>query len=110
MKIIFGFDKSYDELLEASDCEKLKDRRLRLIDRFLLKAVSNDRFNTRWFPKKTFIHFDLRQERFYEEKFARTSRLYNSPLYFFRRRLNESFIRDSKKQGEDTRNAAARPR
>ena len=97
LRIIHGYDISYNELLEKSDCERLKDRRLRLIDKFLSKAVENDRFSAKWFPKRTFVHFDLRQERFYEEKYARTSRLYNSPLYFFRRRLNETFIRDEKK-------------
>ena len=55
LRIIFGFDLSYNDLLAAALCERLCERILRLIDRFLSKAVTNERFSARWFPKKTFF-------------------------------------------------------
>ena len=76
--------------MSASDT--LYDRRVKLVDSFLAKAVKNERFRGSWFKTKSFCHFNLRRELFYEEKFAKTSRLYNSPLYSMRRRLNEGII------------------
>ena len=87
-KTIFGFSKSYAMILEEQNLTTLMDRRRHLFDSFTLKAASSDRFS-HWFPTKSFRHHDLREERIYVEKHARTSRLYNSPLYVMRRRLNE---------------------
>ena len=53
--------------------------------------MNNEKFKD-WFPKKTFVHHDLRREKIFVEKFARTNRLYKSPLYFYRRRLNEIYV------------------
>ena len=92
LKIIWGFRYSYKELLELSGSDTLYDRRLKLVDGFLKKAVNNERFRCEWFRMKSFCHINLRKELFYEEKFARTDRLYMSPLYCMRRRLNEGII------------------
>ena len=92
LKIIWGFKHSYAQLLEMSGTDPLHERRLKLIDKFLVKTVQNDRFRNEWFKTKTFCHHNLRRERFYEEKYAKTERLYSSPLYSMRRRLNEGII------------------
>ena len=55
---------------------------------FLEKTVKSERFGATWFPQKEFHHMDLRKEVIYDENFARTDRLYNSPKFFMRRRLN----------------------
>ena len=88
MKIIFGFKLTHRELDKKSDIETLWSRRERLVDKFLDKTRQNERFSPTWFPQKSFYHMDLRHELIYEEKFAKTERLYKSPKYFMRRRLN----------------------
>ena len=88
LKIIYGVTGvSYSSLLENSGLSTLSERRLGLVDGFLRKAIKDPRYDE-WFPTREFTHHDLRKENIYVEKFARTSRLYNSPLYFYRRRLN----------------------
>ena len=89
LKIIYGFDLSYEEILEMSGIETLWTRRERLLDKFIVKLTKNPRFSEDWLPQKKFHHLDLRTELIYQEKYARTERLYRSPKYFIRRRLNE---------------------
>ena len=88
-KIIYGFDRSYKDILEEECLDTLRERRQKLFDDYVLKSAKNDRYRDRWFPTKTFEHADLRKERIYVEKYARTDRLMNSPLYQMRKRLNE---------------------
>ena len=89
LKIIYGVTGiQYVILLERSGLPTLAERRTKLVDGFIKKAVQNSRYKD-WFPTKTFFHHDLRKEQIYIEKYARTSRLYKSPLYYFRRRLNK---------------------
>ena len=87
LKVIYGFHTSYSEAIEKSGLETLQDRRQRLFDRFALKAADDPRFK-KWFPRKVFTHPNLRRELLFEEKFAHTERLYRSPVYAMRRRLN----------------------
>ena len=88
LKIVYGVTGvSYSELLDRSGLPTLAERRLGMIDIFILKA-STHQTHKKWFPTKCFSGYGLRTERIYEEKRARTARLYNSPLYFYRRRLN----------------------
>ena len=70
LRIIYGHQKSYAEILEDSGIERLSERRLRIIDRFIVKCAESDRFGERWFPKKEFTHMDLRRELVYVEKYA----------------------------------------
>ena len=88
-KIIFGFERSYASILEEENLDRLSERRQKLFDDFTLKASNSERYSSRWFPTKTFEHADLRKERIYVEKYARTDRLRFSPLYTMRRRLNK---------------------
>ena len=92
---------SYADTLEMSGLEYLCERRLRLVDKFIIKCAMSERFSEKWFPKKEFVHMDLRKELVYVEKYARTSRLYDSPLYFYRRRLNEIHQHDLNKKNDD---------
>ena len=67
----------------------MHDRRQRLTDKFIIKCAKNEKFAKKWFPKKQFVHPDLRKELIFAEKFEKTERLYFSPLYYYRRRLNQ---------------------
>ena len=98
LKIIYGSTKSYRETLEESGLERLSERRLRLVDKFIVKCATSDRFKDRWFPRELFKHADLRNELLYREFYARTDRLYNSPLFFYRRRLNEIHLHAMNKE------------
>ena len=89
LKIIYGkTGVTYISLLEQANIETLKDRRIRLTDKFIQKSVANKKYSS-WFPMKVLSDHDLRRERIYKELQARTTRLYNSPIYYYRRRLND---------------------
>ena len=98
LKIIYGLKHSYRELLDLSGVETLCDRRQRLINKFILKSVKNEAITRSWFPTKEFVHHNLRKERIFEECFARAERLYRSPLYTYRLRLNEIYIHQMNKE------------
>ena len=55
-----------------------------MCDNFATKAAANPRFD--WFPLRT--GRSGRHGETYKEFPARTDRLFNSPLFYFRRRLN----------------------
>ena len=88
LRCIFGYNKSYNELLAESELEPLKVRRSAAFLRFARKASENPIY-ARWF-KKNQNPTTLRNPKTYEEKFARTNRFYNSPLYAMRRALNDT--------------------
>ena len=88
LRIIYGQKKTYSQLIDLSGVEKLSDRRERLIDRFIKKASEHPRFADDWFPRKQRSHHDTRNGQVFLESFARTTRLYNSPIYHYRRRMN----------------------
>ena len=86
-KIIYGWDSDYDVLVEGGMIETLQNRRERLTKNFAVKAAASTRF-AHWFKEKKKSEHNLRKEDRYEEYFARTDRMKNSPLYFMRRMLN----------------------
>ena len=88
LKIIYGIKRSYEELIELSGLERLVERRERLTDKFIKKASENPRMSDEWFPLRPGTKHDIRNEKKYAELFARTDRLYKSPIYSYRRRLN----------------------
>ena len=88
MKLIFGWDTNYSQLLEEGRIESLEERRKRMVINFARKTASNPRFE-KWFPKREYNGVELRREQIYEEKFARTERLKKSPVYNMRRELNK---------------------
>ena len=91
LKIIFGFRKKYSEIMDEQEgvLEYLTDQRQQMVDNFITKTAANPQFADRWFPKRAIVGHDLRRDVFYHEEYARTSRLYNAPIYFYRRRLNQ---------------------
>lgn len=87
LKLIYGFDKSTDQVLTLSGLEPLSLRRRKAVDRFALKLVENPRFQ-HLFPLRPPGQCRSRQSHKYLEYHARTERLYNSPIFYMRRRLN----------------------
>ena len=87
LKIAYGFHLSSHKVQERSGLEALSLRRSKAVDRFALRLVDNPAF-THLFPLRP---DDMRRSRVshkYLEEHAKTSRLYNSPVFYMRRRLN----------------------
>ena len=87
LKIIFGFDKEYAAILAENNIQSLEKRREDAFLNYATKLSNSERFKE-WFPEQEH-KTDLRQRKKYREDFARTNRLYNSPIYAMRRLLNE---------------------
>ena len=86
LKTIFGYEHSYRSLLEMTGLTTLKARRDARSEKFARKCLASPRFRS-WFPLHP-IERATRTPLVYQEKFARTKRLYNSPLFHMRRVLN----------------------
>ena len=89
LKIIFGKDKKYADMRKLADVTTLRARRIAACDKFAEGCASGT--FARWFPLRVGVRAtrgSTRAVEKYEESFARCNRLYNSPLYYMRRRLN----------------------
>ena len=88
-KLAYGFNIDYHSLCQLKGIESLKTRREKYIDRFVMKSMSNTRFNDDWFPLRDQGQMEIRNRRNIAETRARTARYYNSPLAYMRRRAND---------------------
>ena len=89
LKIIYGFEMSYNKMLEESSLEDLSTRRKNMFEKFCLKSSKSERFRRKWLPQKeTEDTRTLRKTNKYIEFKAKTNRLYNSPLFAMRRFMN----------------------
>ena len=88
LRIIYGFEFTYKQLLEKAGFESLKDRRERQFAKFAKKASENDKYK-HWFPKNPTERI-TRKTLVYKEEKATGNRLYNSPIFAMRRLLNNS--------------------
>ena len=88
LKRIDGFGIPYIKMREmAGDLPTLRARRVELIDKFIDKCLGSCRFES-WFPLKSSGRAGNRGGEKYLEEYTRCDRLFNSPLFFMRRRLN----------------------
>ena len=89
MKVIFGFDLKYSEVLEMYKIKTLEQRREEACASFAKKLVASNRFKN-LFPLNDIQEEapQLRQYKLYKEEFARSERLYRSPLFTMRRFMN----------------------
>ena len=87
LKAIYGYEYSYRALLEKTGLRTLKERRDMREEKFALKCLQTERFRP-WFPLHP-VERPTRNPLTYSESYARTKRLYNSPLYQMRRVLNK---------------------
>ena len=86
LKAIYGYEYSYRSLLEMSGLDTLQVRRDKRSDKFVNKCMASGKYRS-WFPLRPVGRL-TRNQRPYMEFGARTKRLFNSPLYYMRRRLN----------------------
>ena len=89
LKIIFGYNHEKADLLRLSGLSTLEERRKKLFENFCQKIHKNERFRNIWLQERVFEGHDLRRQRIIVEKYARTQRLYKSPIYSIRRKLND---------------------
>ena len=87
LKCIFGPGISGRRMRDMAGLETLRERRITQCDKFAAKCVASDRFSD-WFPKCMNRRSARRGGDVYKEEYARCNRLYNSPLFYMRRRLN----------------------
>ena len=88
LKAIYGFDPSYRELMERANITMLRARREARELAFARKCSQSARYQ-HWFLLRE-VERTGRERMVYEERFARTSRCYNSPLFSMRRCLNRA--------------------
>ena len=89
IRICYDFDTPIETIMAANGIETLAVRRIRRCDAFIRKARSNPKFADRWFPPRGQVGWDVRNRRRIQEGRFLTSRSYNSPLAFIRRRAND---------------------
>ena len=88
LKCIYGPGISARKIRSLSGLQILRARRIELADKFAKKCSSNPRFQ-QWFPLKDCRSSRrLKNREIYREDKTRCNRLVNSPVYYFRRRLN----------------------
>ena len=86
LKCIFGPGISGRRMRERAGLETLRTRRIERCDRFAKKCAEDPRFE-HWFPENMSGRSTRNREK-YKEEYARCNRLYNSPIFYMRRRLN----------------------
>ena len=89
LRCIYGPRISGRKMRDMAGVETLRRRREYACEKFAKKSLANPRF-THWFPTKknrTSRRSGKQEEIFTEEK-ARCERLFNSPIFYFRRILN----------------------
>ena len=87
MKTLPGWNSNYDSIIESGKMETLEKRREMLTTKFAKKASENVRFG-HWFREKDYGDLNLRHKSKYDEEYARTERMRNSPVFYMRRILN----------------------
>ena len=89
LSCVYGPGISARQMRTRSSLQSPRQRRIELCDKFAKKGLSNPRFS-HWFPIKSSrasTRGTVQKEVFLETK-ARCKRLYDSPIFYFRRRLN----------------------
>ena len=90
MKIIYGRNVDYGEMVAMGRIETLESRRIAACLKFAEKAAATTRFGQKWF-RKNVADRDTRSStrRIYAEKFYRTERGRSNPVQYMVRLLNE---------------------
>ena len=88
IKMVYGYKTSYVAALEKAKLTTLAGRREEITRKFANKLATNENFK-RWLPERTGVKYDLRSKPIYREENAGTERLHKSPLFTYRRILND---------------------
>ena len=95
LRCIYGPKISGRAMRSMANVKTLRQRRIEHCDKFAQKCAASSRFSS-WFPLRTGRR-SARNNEHYQEHFAKTDRLRNSPLFYMRRRMNG---KEGKKYGE----------
>ena len=87
LKCIYGPRISAAKMRSLSGLTTLRARRIEQSDKFAEKSAKSPRFQ-HWFPKRDGRPTRSGTADSYLETYARCDRLYNSPIFYMRRRLN----------------------
>ena len=87
--MIYGYNLSYEELLQKANLPSLEERRIEAFRKFTMKTVKNEKYTKKWFPTRTTSH-NTRNSNQYIEETAVGNRLYKSPIFAMRRLLNNN--------------------
>ena len=87
-KIIYGFSRSYSEIISSGDLETLESRRETLCLSFAKKTSSNPLFKD-WFPERAHSGHDTRHPEKYLVIKSRTERMKRNPVNYMRTILNK---------------------
>ena len=93
LRLIYGYDLSYQQLLNVSSLESLTSRRESNLKKFAEKTQKNTKYTESWFPPNQ----SVRHNRFtnpYLEETTTGNRLYKSPIFAMRRLLNGNHINE----------------
>ena len=80
LRAIFGWEKTYCDLLTESGLETLEKRREVNLRKFAENTVQNPKYSSRWFSQKEVIRRNINTPKYQEEK-ACGNRLFNSPIF-----------------------------
>ena len=85
LKCIYGPKIPYARMREMAGVTTLRQRRIDACDKFATTCLKSPRFQ-KWFPVRQ--GRSGRNGEKFQEEFARCDRLKNSPIFYFRRRMN----------------------
>ena len=87
LKTIYGWNRSYIDILSESGISSLKERREFLFKNFADKCSRDSRF-AQWFPSAREKQYNTRSKIRFDEPKVRTERMRNSPVLSMIRLLN----------------------
>ena len=88
LRAIYGYELTYQQLLEKSQLPSLEERRTEALAKFAKKTSENPKYANTWFPQRN-IRQHTRANNPFTEEIATGCRLYKSPVFAMRRLLNE---------------------
>ena len=88
IRTCYGNDVDVGRVMECEEIETLPDRRARRCNGFISKAATNPSFSD-WFRERPASRHWLRRRRNVFEPRASTTRMFNSPLSYIRRRAKQ---------------------
>ena len=92
LRIIFGWDKTYETLLETSGIVTLQTRRIRKHEAFAKKIETNKRFRDKWLIENTSEQHTRKHNKYILPK-ASTQRQTKNPVYSYISVLNNVYRR-----------------
>ena len=90
LRIIYGWEKTYEDLLNISGLATLRERRDVRMNKFVMKAEANEKLRRAWF-KVNEKEVKTRKRDKYVQETCRTSKQACNPVHFYTERLNRIY-------------------